>query len=214
VTLTLSGASSSAATTDGSGNYSFSGLASGNYTLTPSRSGCSFTPASQTITSLASSQTVNFAATMTASNTNLALGKAATQSSTYPGYPASLAVDGNTDGGVPHGSVTVSNAEATPWWQVDLGASAALSSIVVWNRTDCCGYRLADYWVFVSDTPFTSGDTLASLQSRAGTWGSHQTTAPNPSATIAASGVQGRYVRVQLSITDYMSLAEVQVFGH
>jgi hypothetical protein len=35
---------------------------------------------------------------------------------------------------------------------------------------------------------------------------------PNPSATITADA-QGRYVRVQLSMAGYLSLAEVQVFG-
>jgi hypothetical protein len=150
-----------------------------------------------------------------APGTNLALGKAATQSSTLPGYSpaaAASAVDGSTDGAFFDGSVTATNADANAWWQVDLGASASVSSIAVWNRTDCCGSRLSDYWVFVSDTPFSSADTPATLQFRAGTWGSHQTTAPSPSATIAV-GAQGRYVRVQLTGTTYLSLAEVQVFG-
>jgi hypothetical protein len=149
------------------------------------------------------------------SSTNLAQGKAATQSSTLPGYPtaaASAAVDGNPDGNFFDGSVTATNLDPNPWWQVDLGASAAISSIVVWNRTDCCGTRLSDYWVFVSDTPFLATDTPATLQSRAGTFNSHQTTAPNPSTTIAG-GPQGRYVRVQLTSANYLSLAEVQVFG-
>jgi uncharacterized repeat protein (TIGR01451 family) len=54
---------------------------------------------------------------ISAATSNLAVGKPATQSSTYPVYPASLAVDGNTDGAVPHGSVAItSGAEATPWW--------------------------------------------------------------------------------------------------
>jgi hypothetical protein len=83
---------------------------------------------------------------------------------------------------------------------------------VLWNRTDCCGDRLADYWVFVSNTPFGSTDTPSTLQSRTGTWGSHQTTAPNPSTVITVGGAQGRYVRVQLTGTNYLSLAEVQVF--
>jgi hypothetical protein len=89
-----------------------------------------------------------------------------------------------------------------------------VGSIVVWNRTDCCGSRLGDYWVFVSDTPFGPSDTPATLQNRPGTFSSHQTSAPNPSTTIAA-GAQGRYVRVQLTSTigNYLSLAEVQVFG-
>jgi hypothetical protein len=147
--------------------------------------------------------------------TNVALGKSAAQSSTFPGYAtdgAASAVDGNTDGNFGDGSVTATNLDPNPWWQVDLGTSTAVSSIVIWDRTDCCSSRLGDYWVFVSDTPFLPTDTPATLQSRLGTFSSHQTSAPNPSTTIAA-GAQGRYVRVQLSSANYLSLAEVQVFG-
>jgi hypothetical protein len=146
---------------------------------------------------------------------NLALGKTATQSSTFPGYAsagAGSAVDGNTDGSFFDGSVTATNADANAWWQVDLGASVTVNSVVVWNRTDCCGSRLGDYWVFVSNSPFLPTDTPATLQNRPGTFSSHQTLAPNPSTTITV-GAPGRYVRVQLSGMDYLSLAEVQVFG-
>jgi hypothetical protein len=148
------------------------------------------------------------------SGSDLALGKTATQSSTYGTWPvAALAVDGNTNGVFSAGSVSHTNLEANAWWQVDLGSSATVNSITIWNRTDCCGDRLADYWVFVSGTPFGPTDTPSTLQSRTGTWGSHQTTMPNPSATIAVGGAQGRYVRVQLTGTNYLSLAEVQVIG-
>jgi len=98
-----------------------------------------------------------------------------------------------------------------------------VGSMVIWNRTDCCGTRLNDYWVFISDTPFLATDTPATLQSRAGTFSSHQMAAPNPSTTIAGTAfffpsiarvaAQGRYVRVQLTGANYLSLAEVQVFG-
>jgi hypothetical protein len=215
VTVSLSGGATASTSTDASGNYSFSGLASGaNYSVIPSLSGYIFAPSSFLISNLISNQTANFAATVTVGTSNLAAGKSASQSSTYPGYPASLAVDGNTDGNVSHGSLTVTAGTDTyPWWQVDLGSSATLSSISVWNRTDCCGSRLSDYWVFVSDTPFSAGDTPATLQGRAGTWSSHQTSAPSPSTSITASGAQGRYVRLQLSSANYLSLAEVQVFG-
>jgi hypothetical protein len=145
---------------------------------------------------------------------NLAPGKAATQSSNYPGVSSgpALAVDGNTDGQFFDGSVTATNLDTNAWWQVDLGVSAAVNSVVIWNRTDCCGSRLSDYWVFVSDTPFLTTDTPATLQNRGGTFASHQTAPPNPYAVIAA-GTQGRYVRVQLTGANYLSLAEVQVFG-
>jgi RHS repeat-associated protein len=146
---------------------------------------------------------------------NLAQGKTATQSSTLSGYstdgPGS-AVDGNTDGNFFDGSVTHTNYDANAWWQVDLGSSQWVSAINIWNRTDCCSDRLTDYWVFVSDQPFSPSDTPATLQNRAGTWNNHQTTYPNPSTAITV-GAEGRYVRVQLSGTNYLSLAEVQVWG-
>jgi hypothetical protein len=147
--------------------------------------------------------------------TNIAVGRTATQSSTLPGFVtanASSAVDGNPNGNFFSGSVTHTNADTNAWWQLDLGSSASVSSIVVWNRTDCCADRLSDYWVFVSDTPFMASDTPATLSGRAGTFASHQMVTPSPSTMILV-GAQGRYVRVQLSGTNNLSLAEVQVFG-
>jgi hypothetical protein len=143
-------------------------------------------------------------------SSDLALGKTATQSSTVA--PASRAVDGNTDGDYWNGSVSHTGADANAWWQVDLGASYSINAVTLWNRTDCCGDRLSDYWVFVSDTPFASTDTPATLQSRTATWGAHQTTAPAPSATVTPNS-QGRYVRVQLAGTNNLQLGEVQVYG-
>ncbi len=144
--------------------------------------------------------------------TDLALGKTATQSSTYPGnVGASAAVDGNTDGDYFDGAVSHTNDDTNAWWQVDLGASNTINLITIWNRTDCCSIRLSDYWVFVSDTPFDESDTPTTLQNRSGTWGGHQTTMPSPSTVIETGGVQGRYIRVQLSSTNYLALAEVQV---
>src|ERR1022692_1621798 len=149
------------------------------------------------------------------SDSNLAVGKTASQSSTLAGSTATaaLAVDGNTDGNWAHSSLSHTNQDVNAWWQVDLGAPATVDAIVIWNRTDCCSNRLSDYWVFVSNTPFNSTDTPATLQNRAGTTSSHQTTFPNPSTVIPFGGAQGRYVRVQLTGTNYLSFAEVQVFG-
>jgi hypothetical protein len=61
--VTLSGTQNSATATDANGSYSFSGLpAGGNYTVTPSLSGYTFTPPSQTFNNLANDQTSNFTA--------------------------------------------------------------------------------------------------------------------------------------------------------
>jgi hypothetical protein len=147
---------------------------------------------------------------------NLSAGKSAAQSSTLAGYPsavAAAALDGSTDGNFFHNPVTHTNADANSWWQVDLGATASVTSIGIWNRTDCCSDRLGDYWIFVSDVPFGAGDTAASLQSRAATPANHQIAMPDPYASIALTNVQGRYVRVQLSGAGPLSLAEVQVMG-
>ena len=63
-TVNLTGARTAATTADGSGNYSFSGLANGSYTVTPSKSGYSYTPASQAVTVNGVSVTgVNFTST-------------------------------------------------------------------------------------------------------------------------------------------------------
>jgi hypothetical protein len=57
----------------------------------------------------------------TATPTNVALNKTATQSSTHSsGAAASRAVDGNTDGVFANGSVTHTNSDANAWWHVDL----------------------------------------------------------------------------------------------
>ena len=69
VMVTLSGSQSASASTDGSGNYIFSGLsAGGGYTVTPALSGYVFAPASLTFTNLSGSQIANFASTVMGTN--------------------------------------------------------------------------------------------------------------------------------------------------
>jgi hypothetical protein len=61
--LTLSGPASGSTATDSSGNYSFPNLGNGTYTVTPSKAGYTFTPASQTVTINGGNATsVNFTA--------------------------------------------------------------------------------------------------------------------------------------------------------
>jgi len=56
-------AGSQGATSDGSNNYTISGLANGIYTVTPSKSGCTFTPASTSVTVAGANITgINFTA--------------------------------------------------------------------------------------------------------------------------------------------------------
>lgn len=97
----------------------------------------------------------------------------ATMSSTYPGNGGpTLAIDGDTNGNYAAGSVAHTNGTEAGWWEVDLAGLEAITSITIWNRTDCCEERLTNYTVTVMD------------QNRKTVWSSHQTTAPNPSVTI------------------------------
>src|SRR4030095_13962938 len=63
VTVTLSGSQSGLRTTNSGGNYSFELPAGGNYTVTPSLLGFTFSPTSQTFNNLTVAQAANFAAT-------------------------------------------------------------------------------------------------------------------------------------------------------
>ncbi|MFI1966339.1 discoidin domain-containing protein [Streptomyces pathocidini] len=142
--------------------------------------------------------------------TNLALGRPAEQSSTQGA--ASRATDGNTDGVWGHGSVAHTLQERQPWWQTDLGASADIGHVVLWNRVDCCPQRLHDFSVLVSDRPFGSAG-LDELLSRGDVW-SHRYEGVAGRTTTVPVGAAGRYVRIQLGDPEeagYLAMAEVQV---
>jgi lysozyme len=100
---------------------------------------------------------------LTPGGTNLAVGKTATQSSTAFGGVASRGVDGNEDGVYANGSVTHTAYEDQPYWEVDLGSVETIGSIKVWNRKDCCAERLTNFYVFVSNTPFSTTDLATML---------------------------------------------------
>ncbi len=146
------------------------------------------------------------------STTNLALGRTATQSSTGWGGLASRAVDGNTDGHYGANSVSHSADPNQPWWQVDLELNAAIDRIQLWNRTDCCSERLANFTVFVASTDM-SGRTLAQLNADAAVLKVPVASMNGARSLTLPVGANGRYVRVQLNGVESLSLAEVQVFG-
>jgi hypothetical protein len=150
-------------------------------------------------------------ATPAGGEVNHALGKAALQSSAIEGAAAGRAVDGVTDGRWSAGSVTHTGFDAQAWWEVDLGAGVDVDTIDVWPRTDCCTDRLSAFHVLVSDTPFASTDLSAAL-AQAGV-SSHFITGPAAQPTTVVVNRTARHVRVQLSGQNYLSLAEVQVWG-
>lgn len=146
------------------------------------------------------------------STTNLALGRPATQSSDYQTNPAMRAVDGSTDGVLANGSTTHTLNNPQEWWQVDLGGLRRIDLVQLWNRTDCCSDRLQNFSVFVSATDM-SGRSFDELNADP-TVLKRQVGASRvlPSIGIPVNGL-GRYVRVQLAGSNFLQLAEVQVFG-
>ncbi|MGW4207260.1 glycosyl hydrolase family 95 catalytic domain-containing protein [Lentzea sp. NPDC004789] len=203
----------------GSGNLTVrNGVFAGRYTLIDTTSG---QPVGGTVTG----DRMTFAATAghayrvvgtTRKPVDLALNAAASQSSTYSGGGAAgRAVDGNTNGSYFSGSVTHTSdrpLDTNPWWQVDLGASRAVSSVTLWNRTDCCSDRLRQYYVFASDTPFTSTDPQVTA-AQPGVWSLFRSAAMEPTLSLPVNRT-ARYFRVQLVGSDRpLSLAEFQVFG-
>ena len=145
--------------------------------------------------------------------TNVAVGQVAVQSSTGFGGLASRAVDGNTNGVYRNDSVTHTEFEFAPWWEVDLGAVHDIETVVVWNRTDnCCTSRLINFDVLVSDVPFASND-LNAIRSD-----SNVLSMNHPGVAERQSDFEvnrtGRYVRIQLvGNGNPLSLAEVQVMA-
>jgi len=146
--------------------------------------------------------------------TNLALGGLAHQSSTMDlglNFSAANAVDGNTGGNFPGDDIAHTNLEDQPWWEVDLGAIYDLSSILVFNREDCCAEGFADFHVFVSEVPFST-TTVAGTLAQSGV-STFFVSGPGDRETDISLNRRGRYVRVQLAQTEYLQIAEVEVMG-
>jgi hypothetical protein len=142
---------------------------------------------------------------------NLALGKKTQQSSVAFGGAAERAADGNVDGRFESNSTTHTAFEPQPWWQVDLGTSQRIGTIRIWNRSDCCAERLSNFDVFVSDSPLPPG-SVGAMSGLPGSWRFHDAGTAAMTTDVAVNQ-SGRYVRVQLEGTNYLHLAEVEVFG-
>ncbi|MGB0861482.1 MAG: discoidin domain-containing protein [Saprospiraceae bacterium] len=148
-------------------------------------------------------------ATIPTGLTNLALNKTATQSSTAYSADASRAVDGNTNGNFGSGSVTHTDNNMNAWWEVDLAAIEDISIINIHNRAGGTASRLNDFYVLVSDVPFTS-TSLSTTLAQSGVTAYHFTTYPNPNMGFVVNRT-GRYIRIQLTGQNNLNIAEVEI---
>lgn len=139
-------------------------------------------------------------AQVNSSMVNHALNMPARQSSTDFGGSADRAVDSRIDGNFHAGSVTHTRLEAQPWWEVDLQQERSIARVTLFNRTDCCGERLNNAVVVILDA--NRNEVVRRSLGVAG-----------PINPVDFGTTRGRYVRVQLPRSDYLSLAEVRVIG-
>lgn len=122
---------------------------------------------------------------------NVAVKGKATQSSTAYGGDAKRAIDGNTEGDFFKAqSVSHTNAEKDPWWEVDLGSSVDIEHIAIWNRTDSnLGTRLANFRVSVLD------------EAHKPVW--EQVVVPAPSPSVALNPADGQAIGLRDATADF-----------
>ncbi len=142
-------------------------------------------------------------------------GLTATQSTTDLFGPE-LALDNTTT------NLSRTTAEQNAWWQVDLGSVKDVSSVVVYNRNDCCLTNLNDSLLMLSTTNLGSASSISTLKSNALLW-KNLTCANNDTTCTAPSkssytiqfpvGTRARFIRIQSQNAAALAIAEVQIFG-
>nr|CRH04272.1 putative CMB47 : carbohydrate-binding protein [Candidatus Magnetococcus massalia] len=152
--------------------------------------------------------------TANAAMINLAKGKKATLSSTYPGGDAAKAVDGNRNPSWKAKSIAHSQAQPGAALTIDLGAVYNIRDVHIYNRMDCCKERLNGGFLLVSEKPFPSGDprkglSMASFRKNLG----HA--AKKGPRIVERVNKKGRFVRVMVAPNrkQYLNIAEVMVIG-
>lgn len=104
--------------------------------------------------------------------------------------PAKLAIDGNTNGHFYDAKSTTHTAAGdNPWWEVDLKTEQPIDRIMLWNRTDGAGERLANFKLIVLNDKHEP------------VWQKDVASHPNPSAEFSVNGQ--RAVDFQVALADY-----------
>lgn len=149
---------------------------------------------------------------------NLALSGTATQSSILQNNPvahASKAIDGTNNGAWSARSMSHTNVEDNPWWQVELKQRSTINQIVLWNRTDCCADRLTNAEVMIWDKNPADPNAPTVWWRQTGFFntnadGSIDTT---KMVLLPPDGIKGQMVSVQVTGKTWLQLAEVEVWG-
>ena len=137
------------------------------------------------------------ATSCTVGTTNIALGRPASQSTTYnPSFPASNAVDGST-------LIQHTLNGSGEWWQVDLGSVRTISKFELVKRYDCCFNRPNSYKIEVRSIPTDPWTEVVNQSSSCNSSGcqvNHSIT-PQPARYVrvvntAAGGTDNAYLNI------------------
>ncbi len=199
--IALTPAGSQTVTADASGNYAFNGVTNGVYTVTPTKSASSFTPANQSVTvNGANASGVNFTITSTGTITGTVTNSSGTAITgatvSYSGGSTSTAGNGAyTFSNVPAGTVSIT-ASATGYQSSTQGAT------VTANTTTTQNFTLLSAVGTVAGTVTNSGGTAIAGATVSYSSGS-TTTAGNGTYTL--SNIPPGTVSITASATGYQS---------
>jgi len=166
------------ATSDSSSNYSIGGLAAGSYTVTPSKSGCSFSPSSASVTITSANVTgINFTATCTAPTFTIS-GSAGTSGATVTAGSSSATSDASNNysmSGFVAGTYTVTPSKTGCTFSPASQSVTISSANVTANFTATCG---------TGDTQLTSGVAVSGQSVALGAWKYYYITVPSGATNL------------------------------
>ena len=90
--------------------------------------------------------------------------------STWPGFPASKCIDGDTSTWYNMCHTKGQSHETRPWLAIDYGTSVTVERVKIFNRDDCCGDRTRNVEVRISNELPTSSSQMFSGGSLLGTF--------------------------------------------
>ena len=139
---------------------------------------------------------------------NLARSKAARVVPSYGGHSPALLTDGDTRGSYSAGSVVHTQDTPGNFIEVDLGALREVATVILHNRTDCCGERLSSAVLELSATPCdaTPRAPVAALELL------HSDYSPIVAAHLPAPA-SGRYLCLRQAGAVPTNIAEIEAYG-
>ena len=214
--VALSGAATATTTADANGNYSFSGLANGSYTITPTRSGYGFTPPSQAVTLNGANQSaINFTAAAITSSISGTISPAAA------GSGANVALSGATTAtttadangnysfsGLANGSYAITPTRSgysftPPSQAVALNGSSQTAINFTGQSVVSTGIALIQKAINGNESSTSTMSVSFSAANTAGNFLIVEATIARPSGTLTVSDTLGNtYIAAGVPITD------------